>query len=247
MLRPTDTATRERKSLVGLWRFRLDDAGEGRSARWFGGPLPDARAMAVPASFNDIAADACRARLLRRRLVPDDGAGAARLGRPAGRAALRVGDAPGDGLGGRHRGRLPRGRVHAVRGRRHRRTSRPGSEARITVAVNNTLSFQTVPPGVVEDTPDGKRQRYWHDFFNYAGIHRPVWLYATAPAHITDITVVTGLDGTDGTVEYRTEAADADGAEVRVVLRDADGAEVATGAGASGTLTRAERAPVGPR
>ena len=24
MLRPTDTATRERKSLAGLWRFRLD-------------------------------------------------------------------------------------------------------------------------------------------------------------------------------------------------------------------------------
>ena len=60
---------------------------------------------------------------------------------------------------------------------------------------------------------------------------------ATAPAHLTDITVVTGLDGADGTVEYRVEAADADGAEVRVVLRDADGVEVATGSGASGTLT----------
>ena len=57
MLRPRDTATRERKSLDGLWRFRLDAAGEGRSARWFSGPLPDAREMAVPASFNDIAAD----------------------------------------------------------------------------------------------------------------------------------------------------------------------------------------------
>ena len=88
----------------------------------------------------------------------------------------------------------------------------------------------------MEDTPDGKRQRYWHDFFNYAGIHRPVWLYSTAPAHLTDITVVTGLDGADGTVEYRVEADDADGAEVQVVLRDADGVEVATGSGASGTL-----------
>jgi hypothetical protein len=33
------------------------------------------------------------------------------------------------------------------------------------------------------------------------------------------------------TVEYRTEASGAEGAEVRVVLRDAEGAEVATGAG----------------
>ncbi len=58
MLRPQDTATRERKPLTGLWRFRLDPAGEGRSAEWFKRPLADAREMAVPASFNDIAADA---------------------------------------------------------------------------------------------------------------------------------------------------------------------------------------------
>jgi beta-glucuronidase len=58
MLRPSDTATRERKSLTGLWRFRLDGDGKGRSARWFAGPLPDAGEMAVPASFNDLVADA---------------------------------------------------------------------------------------------------------------------------------------------------------------------------------------------
>ena len=99
--------------------------------------------------------------------------------------------------------------------------ARPGGEARVTVAVDNTLTFQTSRPASSQDTPDGKRQQYWHDFFNYAGIHRPVWLYSTAPAHVTDITVVTGLDGADGTVEYQVEAADADGAEVQVVLRDA--------------------------
>ena len=58
MLRPQDSATRERKPLTGLWGFRLDTAGEGRSAEWFRRPLEDAREMAVPASFNDIAADA---------------------------------------------------------------------------------------------------------------------------------------------------------------------------------------------
>jgi hypothetical protein len=61
LLRPTDTATRERKSLTGIWRFGLDAAGEGRSARWFAGPLRDARAMAVPASYNDVPADAAGA------------------------------------------------------------------------------------------------------------------------------------------------------------------------------------------
>ena len=72
------------------------------------------------------------------------------------------------------------------------------------------MSFQSIPPGVIEETPDGKRQRYWHDFFNYAGIHRTVWLYATPHPHLTDITVVTGLDAAAGTVDYATAAARAD-------------------------------------
>src|ERR671912_2117242 len=58
MLRPQDTSTRERKGLNWLWQFALDPNGEGRTARWFAGPLSDAREMAVPASFNNIAADA---------------------------------------------------------------------------------------------------------------------------------------------------------------------------------------------
>ena len=69
-------------------------------------------------------------------------------------------------------------------------------------------------PGVIEDTPAGKRQRYWHDFFNYAGLHRSVWLYSTPHSHIDDITVVTGLDGAVGTVDYRCAAVNPDGLEV---------------------------------
>ena len=235
MLRPSDTATRERKSLTGLWRFRLDPTGEGRSAGWFRGPLPEAGEMAVPASYNDISVDA----------TTRDHVGEAwyqtTVQVPRGwdrqRVVLHVETAT-------HRATVWVDDVEVVSheggytpfeadvtGR-----ARPGSEARITVAVDNTLTFQTVPPGVVLDTPEGKRQKYWHDFFNYSGIHRPVWLYSTAPAHLTDLTVVTGLDGADGTVEYRTETDGAAGAEVRVVLRDADGREVATGSGASGAL-----------
>ena len=79
---------------------------------------------------------------------------------------------------------------------------------RITVCVDNTLSFQTIPPGVVEQTPAGPAQRYWHDFYNYAGLHRTVWLACTPAARIEDVTVVTGLDGTTGTVDYRVDAAE---------------------------------------
>lgn len=40
-------------------------------------------------------------------------------------------------------------------------------------------------------------QNIYFDFFNYAGIHRPVLLYTTPTAYVDDITVVTDfLDNT---------------------------------------------------
>ena len=57
MLRPQDTATRERKSLNGLWRFAFDAEGVGRGEEGWSGPLADAREVAVPASYNDLFAD----------------------------------------------------------------------------------------------------------------------------------------------------------------------------------------------
>jgi beta-glucuronidase len=236
MLRPQDTATRERKSLNGLWRFRLDPSGEGRTQEWFRRPLPDAAEMPVPASFNDIATDATvrdyfgdvwYQTVVR---VPRGWDGqriVLHFESATHRATVWVNDAEVVAHEGGYTPFEAEVTDHL----------RAGEEARVTALVNNTLSFQTIPPGVIEDTPAGRRQRYFHDFFNYAGIHRSVWLYATGHAHLTDVTVVTGLEGASGTVEYRAEAEDAGGAEVRVVLRDAGGAEVATGTGAAGTLT----------
>ena len=62
---------------------------------------------------------------------------------------------------------------------------------------------------------------------HHGGLHRPGWLYATPRAHVRDVTVVAGLDGSTGTARYSVETEEADGLEVRVALRDADGAEVA--------------------
>jgi beta-glucuronidase len=185
MLRPQDTATRERKSLDGLWQFALDPDDAGRTQRWFDGRLPASRQMAVPASFNDIAADAA---------VRDY------LGDVWYQTTVRV-----------PRGWDGRRIVVHFESATHRATVwvngvevvsheggytpfeadvtelvTPGEEARITAVVNNTLSFQTIPPGVIEDTPDGKRQAYWHDFFNYAG--STVTCGCTAPAGLTSPT-----------------------------------------------------------
>jgi beta-glucuronidase len=235
MLRPQDNAVRERKSLNGIWDFRLDPTGDGRHERWFAGTLTDARPMPVPASFNDIAADAAvrdyfgdiwyqtTVRVPRgwngQRVV-------LHFESATHRATVWVGDIE---LGGHEGGYTPfefdiTDHVTA------------GEEVRVTAVVNNTLSFQSIPPGVIEDTPDGPRQRYFHDFFNYAGLHRSVWLTTTSRAHLTDVTIVTGLDLGTGTVEYTSSAQDSDGLETRAVLRDAEGTVVATGAGTHDVL-----------
>ena len=76
---------------------------------------------------------------------------------------------------------------------------REDREMRVTVAVNNELTWQTLPPGIVEVMPDGeRRQRQYHDFFNYAGLNRSVWLYSTPTTYIADLTVVTELEPADG-------------------------------------------------
>ena len=245
MLRPQDTATRERKALDGLWRFRLDADGVGRAERWFAGPLPDAQDMAVPASYNDLLADP----RLRDHVGEVWYQRTVRVPRGwwGGRVVLYVESAThratvwvGDEEVVRHEGGYTpfEADVTAV--------ARAGEPVRITVCVDNTLSFQTIPPGVVEQTPAGPKQRYWHDFYNYAGLHRTVWLASTPAARIEDITVVTGLDGTTGTVDYRVDATGADGLDVRVVLRDAEGREIGTATGAAGVVTVPDVHPWAP-
>ncbi|HEV2929317.1 MAG TPA: beta-glucuronidase, partial [Propionibacteriaceae bacterium] len=222
--------------LNGLWSFAVDQARVGRAEEWWRRRLPGRTEAPLPSSYNDLFADAAvrdhvgdvwyqtvvriPARWAGERIV-------LRFDAATHRAVAWVGDTEVV----RHEGGYTPFEADVTD------FVQAGAEARITVVVNDTLSFQTIPPGVVEDTPDGKRLRYFHDFFNYGGLHRPVWLYATGRAHLTDVTVVTGLDGANGSIEYRTEAKDAGGAEVRVVLRDAGGAEVTTGSGSSGRLT----------
>ena len=62
-LYPRDSPTRERKSLDGVWNFRLspkDDCDKGFRESWFAAPLASTGAvipMPVPSSYNDITQD----------------------------------------------------------------------------------------------------------------------------------------------------------------------------------------------
>lgn len=239
MLRPQSNSRRDRLNLSGMWRFRLDPDDAGRRENWFAEPLRHSTEMAVPASYNDLTTDA---------EVRD-----------------HIGEAWYETTVWVPRGWSGRRVVVHVECATHRGTVwvngtevvsheggytpfeaevtglvTPGEQARITIAVDNRLSFQSIPPGVIEETPSGRRKQvYWHDFFNYSGLHRPVWLSSTATTYVDDLTVVTGLDGQTGTVDYTAVVAGEGTSQARVkaVLRDADGGEVATTEGDQGRLS----------
>lgn len=108
---------------------------------------------------------------------------------------------------------------------------------RLTVAVNNTLTDQTLPPGdiTVHDGsdpmyPKGYTEQTTHfDFFNYAGIHRPVLLYTTPTTWIDDLTVTYQVPGNgDGIVYFNVSTLPAKTQTNKVDLIDADGITVAT-------------------
>jgi beta-glucuronidase len=235
MLRPQDNGIRECVRLDGVWRFRPDAALVGRTAGWWRGPLAEARDIAVPASFNDLFVDDELHDLVgdvwyqRTLYVPAGWVGQRvilRFDAATHRASVWVDDE----LVVEHEGGYTPFEADLTR------FAQPGQALRLTVAVNNELTFQSVPPGVIQVQPDGKRtQRYYHDFFNYAGLHRSVWLSSTPTRHIDDVTVVTDLDGSTGVVQYRVEVAGGQ-SDVRVVFRDAGGTTVAEGAGTTGEL-----------
>ncbi|MEV4732617.1 beta-glucuronidase [Saccharopolyspora sp. NPDC049426] len=233
MLRPLTNAFRDRRALDGLWRFAVDAEGVGRDQQWWCGALPGKAEMPVPASYNDVPADAA----VRDHVgevwyqtsahVPATWTGqriVLRFDAAAHRATVWVDDQQVVS----HVGGYTPFEADVTD------LVRLGEPNRVTVVVDNRLDWDSIPPGYVEDTPDGPRQRYHHDFFNYAGLHRTVSLYTTPAAHITDVTVTTDLDGSAGTVDYAVRASE--GERARVALHDAAGTEVARAEGLSGRL-----------
>jgi beta-glucuronidase len=245
MLAPRDTPTRERKPLNGLWRFALDAAGEGRSAGWWRQPLTGSRELPVPASYNDVLADAETRNhvgdawyqtVVR---VPERWRGE--------RIVLRFDSATHSAVVwvdetqvAEHEGGYTPFEADLTE------IVEPGAEIRITAVVSNVLTWHTIPPGYVVERPGGgRRQQVLFDFFNYAGLHRTVWLYTTPVSFVEDVTVATGLDGSTGTVRYEVKTGGGE-ADVAVALRDAEGGEVARATGPTGELTVAGVRPWRP-
>ena len=235
MLKPRPTATRELVNLDGLWRFAIDTAVGPEP--WTG-PLDTSLEAAVPASYNDLFTDSA---------IRDH------VGWVWYQRAVRV---PRGWTGERIRLRFDaathRGKVYVgdTLVAEHIGGYTPfeaditdhvevGQEFRLTVGVSNELTNTTIPPGTITVSEDGRRkQAYLHDFYNYSGLARSVWLHCVPDVHVEDITIVTGVDGADGVIDYSVVTSAT--AEVRVRVHDAAGLQVATAEGTAGSLRISE-------
>lgn len=250
---PWESPSREVKDVSGIWSFRADlspDRNRGFEQEWFKSPLAETGPvidMPVPSSYNDITQDAKirdfigwvwyeREVWVPNRWIQDQGT----------RIVLRVGSAHyfavlwinGVKMTEHEGGHLP---FEADISSALRQSS--SNPCRITIAVNNTLTLQTLPPGTIQYMTDRTRypsgyfvQNINFDFFNYAGIHRSVLLYTTPQVYIDDITVETSFADNIGLVSYNVSVLGSFKSNVKVTLSAKDGRCVASASGSRGVL-----------
>ena len=197
---------------TGMWSFVADPDGVGRREGWWRGAAAGARPMPVPGR----ATTTCSSRPplhepRRRRLVPARGRRPPGLGRPPRSCCASTPPPTGPPCGSAtSRWASTRAATRPSRPTSPRLAVARATALRVTVVVNNELTWKSIPPGVINERPDGAgaSSSYFQDFFNYAGLIRSVWLSATSPTHLDDVTVTTDLDGADGLVRWSTVVAD---------------------------------------
>lgn len=113
-------------------------------------------------------------------------------------------------------------------------------EHRLTVCVNNILDETTLPVGEYSERTDKegnviKKNTPNFDFFNYAGIHRPVKIYTTPTTYIQDIEVVPDVAQSDATVNYKV-VINGHTDTVKVKLLDEDHKVVGEATGSEGSI-----------
>ena len=236
MLYPIMTESRNVIDLNGIWRFKLDK-GNGFSEKWYESSLKDTMEMAVPSSYNDLVeAEEVRDHVgwvwyernftIHKNLLDE-------------RIVLRFGSATHEAkvyLNGKflveHKGGFTpfEAEINELL---------VSGENRLTVAVNNIIDETTLPVGMLKETEvNGKKvmkNLVNFDFFNYAGIHRPVKIYTTPKTYVKDVTIVTNFEDSTGYVDYDVKFVGE--ADVNISIIDEDNNVVATSNGSNGQVT----------
>lgn len=236
MLYPIMTETREVIDLNGIWNFKLDNK-KGIEEKWYEGKLTNAQPMPVPASYNDLDEGVDFRDHIgwvwyqREFIIPKH--------MQNERIMLRFGSAT-------HTAKV------YVNGKlvvEHKGGFTPfeaeindyiiSGKNNVTVAVNNVIDWTTLPVGLYqeEDIPGlGKVPKMTpnFDFFNYAGIHRPVKIYTTPKTYVKDITVDTLVENSTGIIKYQIEMNG--NCDVVVSLYDEQGVKVTSATGIQNEL-----------
>ena len=232
LLYPCESSARRVVSLDGMWRFAFDPQGQGVDKGWTMA-LPESITMPVPASFCDFFTDKDSREYCgdfwyeTDFFVPGEWEGkdiAVRFGSVTHHARIFVN---GVEVTAHEGGFLPfdAAVTDIVRYNQHNH---------LAVLANNELNETMLPAGRTTTLSNGKKMATpYFDFYNYAGIHRPVKLMALPKERVLDFSVVHSLSGTAADVAY-TVTTNGDHA---VCVDVYDGAEkVAHADGKSGTL-----------
>ena len=231
---PQTNAARSVRDLSGVWDFRFN-----ANDPW--------QTIAVPASYNDQSPDPefrrhyGMAYYRTRFTVPEGARRVLRFDAVTHNAAVRLN---GEEIATHRGGFLPfEADITAL--------AQPGETVTLEVEVDNRIGHSTLPVGNEGGTAffgsdnagipaveAGKARQQMQgvnlpnfDFFNYAGITRPVHLYTTPAAYIADIALAPAMDGT---LDYKINTI-GDGLASIEILND-EGKVVADGKGESGTL-----------
>ncbi len=251
MLAPIENEFRRLIVLDGIWDFCLDAEDRGVREAYYRSFPDDCRPMPVPASYNDITVDPeIRDHVgpvwYRRRFhVPSsfrDSSLAVRVGAASHHATAWLN---GVEVADHRGGFLPfEGELGSA--------VRYGADNDLVIRVDNRLDWTTLPPGKI--VPAGAkrpgytgkriRQDYFHDFFNYAGLHRSVQVLRLPKQRVVSIGVETSLQSGTGSVGY--ELTLEGGGSPSVTICDHGAREVASGGGAAGTLTIPNATPWAP-
>lgn len=227
MLKVQNNICRNAINIDGIWKFRTVDDGFTPAA-----PLENFRLMPVPASMNDVVTDIALREYVGKVAYETTFSCPAERGREY---RVRIGATShkckvylnGDCLGGSDSSFLPIDLLlPALK-----------EVNRLTVVIDNRLDYHTLPSGRLVKGNDlfvydqlGKyavvgdekifpkeKQIINHDFYNYTGIHRSVYIYSLPKNHIDDIIIKTVVQG-----DYRRVTAEIKGDKTAAVYTVTD-------------------------
>ena len=232
LLYPRVSSSRRVVSLDGMWKFEFDPESKGVESNWAAG-LPAPVTMPVPASFCDFFTDKESREYCgdfwyeTDFFVPGEWSGKdvqIRFGSATHRALVFVN---GVEVVSHEGGFLPFDATVTD-------IVRYNQYNKLAVLINNELTEYTLPAGQTSVLSNGKKiAAPYFDFYNYAGIHRPVKLMALPKERVLDFSVVHRIVEGGAETDYTVIT----NGEHDVVVEVYDGCtKVAESCGKTGTL-----------